>query len=1183
MRLNFYPTNNFYALPKQLLLLLLIAFSWSLWSPSAQAQRLIGGLDITAALNLNVNVCGPQLSISSNLPSCEGNTVCLAIVGGVPPYKVLVDGQSHTGSLLGLAVCIQKMHPGSHIIKVIDVLGCESTLNINIPSLNDLLKPVIKPVTCHGGSNGAISIDLSLLVGINISNLVCRWEGPGNYHGQGREIHDLRPGRYTVTILAVGNICIGTSAWEVPQPEPIKINVNIVNAACGTANACAYISGGKAPYRIWGFHSLPGTGNVTNTNFLDYVHPETHRDEDCTRYNPETNPGPFCVNNLSAGYYYILVQDANGCYAWQVFKINPNAHFQRTLDVHDISCAGDQDGKICFDIIGNTPPYKTTLAKADGYTIHTIEGIWGCFENLHAGDYLLITTDGSGCTSKEQIKIMEPEELEAVFVLEENNCRDGAKGCLKINGGTRPYQVSAWFYPNSNNDTYEIGYRQDGTPYVLNAERCNYFNFPPVWSPTNDFCVRNLPPGKYILLVVDAHHCYEKIVVHVPTLEDLQAKFELNSGSCDEWGNGCLTIEGGTQPYKVFVWSSPNLLNIIPTVQFDANGNPHITACSPTNWQWSTPGIAPPYQICASEIPPGYYWILIVDKNGCYKLLQVNVPHANKIYLNAQVKNVSCNGEKDGKVFLKITGGSEPYIIQINGVQSNSINLDNQTIVLDSLKAGIYKIEVTDKNGCTAVIEVKITEPEPLYAVFISDQQDVCSSETGGCVTVQGGTAPYRVRLWQPDEPGNINVTVHFNVITNHFEIQGAFELNLQLPSPNNNNWCFNYIPPGDYLILVTDANGCYTLIPIHIAEPNNLHLNAEVFHSACNAVGGKVKLRIKGGEAPYQIQFGDRSLTTSDSIVWLENVPPGTYQIYVTDKRSCNAEIKVVVKTEEIQSNLHFDKFGEWACVNPSGGTAPYKIEWTNLETGAAISNDSCVYNLHPGVYQVTIYDHSGCSIQHWFVVDPQPCDAGMVKLSKEWIHSGESIQFKLVGHQAVSIQWQFRTQFTEWIDIPGATSDVFLTPPLHVAMDEVIYVRAKVKCANGGIAYTEEASFKVAGNPLLNPIDRRIAHPQLFNREFRQAELQLLEQDKTTPVSTLVYPTISRDLVKVRFSESSEEPVKIYLLNSLGVMFYQMQQDQIYKGEEVEVPVNGFAPGTYFVRIENGQQSETQRIIVQ
>ncbi len=1155
------------------------------FSQIVEAQRIAAGLNLSAVLNLNTdNACGIQVSVSSNLPSCEGNTVCLAVIGGLPPYKIYVDGQYHSSSLLGLAVCLQNLHPGDHVIKITDALGCTADLNVDIPSINDLLRPVIKPVSCHGMADGSITLDLSLLVGIDLSTLVCRWEGPDDYHGEGRSIHNLRPGRYSVRILAIGNICIGTSSWEVPgsSAEPIKINISIANAACGTANACAYISGGKPPYRIWGFHSLPGT--ATNANFLDFVHPDGHRVEDCTVYNPSTTNSPFCINELSAGYYYILVQDANGCYGWQVFKVNPSARFQRSLSVQDISCHGEKDGKICFEIQGSAPPYKTTLVSTSANNIQTMEGKQGCFEHLSAGEYVLTTTDGSGCISGERIKIMEPTELEAAFVLETNNCQDGASGCLKINGGTRPYRVFAWFYPSNNVDV-EIGWQNDGTPYVQNAERCNYFNFPPVWSATSAFCARNLPPGKYILLVIDAHNCFEKIVVEIPPLDNLQAKFERSIDLCSPWGSGCLTIEGGTQPYKVFVFKTNSVLAVIPTLRFDATGRPHLSNCESTEWQWSTPGIAPPYQICTSDIPPGFYWILVLDKNGCYKLLPVNIPPANAIQLKTRVENVTCNGEKDGKIYLTIEGGEAPYTIYLNGnATSNSPTSNRLNFTLDHLSAGIYKIEVKDKNGCSAWSEVKITEPAPLHAVFVYNQNDPCNGETGGCVRVQGGIAPYRIRFLRPNA-SNAEVTVRFNVATNNFDISGAVELNIQLnpPTTTTNDWCIRHLPPGNYVILVSDKNGCYTLLPIRMDEPDNLRLDAEVFHAACNAVGGNIKLRIKGGEAPFQVKLGDRSISTSDSIVWLENVPPGTYTLYVSDERGCTAELKVVVKLEAIKANLDFDKFGEWACVHPSGGTAPYKIEWKSVADNQFISNDTCINDLNPGVYLVTIFDQSGCSVQHWIVIDPQPCNAGLAKIEREWINSGEHNVFKLVGHTDNRIQWQFRTQFTEWTDIPGATEATYVTPPIHVAMDEVIYVRAKVTCANGGVAFSDEASFKVRGNSLLRPIDAHIAHPQLFNPAFRQAELLALERNQSSGKTALVYPTVSRDFVKIRFNASTKQAVKIYIVNSLGSVVYQTNQDQMYEGEELELAVNQFAPGTYFIKIESGQQADTQRIIVQ
>lgn len=1181
-------TRTFSSALLQRFLWMLLLLSCNVFYHPANAQRIATALDVNALLRIDgTNNCELQVSISSNLPGCDGNTLCLTILGGIGPYKILVDGESRATSLLGLAVCIQNLRPGNHVVKIVDSRGCEGGLNVNILSLTDLLKPVIKPVTCHGGADGSISMDLSVLVGTDISTLFCKWEGPDGYHGEGKDIKNLKAGKYSVRILAVGNICIGTGTWEVQQSEPVKIDIGISNATCGTANVCAFIKGGKAPYRVWGFNTLPGT--ATDDNFLNFVRPESHDPANCTVYDPNSNRSPFCIDNLPAGSYYVLVQDANGCYAWKIFRVNASARFERQLDVANISCYGEQDGKICFKIRGDKPPYKTTLATSTSSNARTIEGESGCFDNLPAGEYLLTTTDGSGCASSERIKITTPADLEAIFVLENNNCREGASGCLKISGGTHPYHIYVWNHPNPTADVgFEIAYYDNGLPYIKNAQRSTAFNFPPVLSQNGPFCARNIPPGDYILLVLDANNCYEIVTVNIPKLNNLEAKFEVSGGNCGEGGSGCLTIEGGSQPYKVYVWGWNSPLTVIPTVRFDASGKPQVEGGRPTEWQWSTPGIAPPYQICASNIPPGYYYLLVVDSNGCYKWIPVSIPRSNSVQLTTRVKNVSCFGEKNGQIYVVIEGGEQPYTIYFNGnVNAGRPINSSLTIVFDSLKAGIYKIEVKDKNGCSATTEVKVGEPEPLTGEFIPDQSNPCDGVNSGCIKVKGGTRPYNVQIWRWDNPSNVSPTVRFNTTTNRWEIEGAVTLNIQLapPSPASDTWCFRSLPPGYYLVLVVDANGCNNLIPIHVPEIIRLQLSAEVINAGCNARVGKVKLRIKGGNAPYQIKFGDRTLITIDSIVLLENVAPGTYQIWVYDKFQCSAELKIVVKAAQIDANLTYDKYGSYACVNPSGGVPPYKIEWLNLETSAVVSNDTCVRNLAASVYLVTIFDNSGCSVQHWLVIEPPQCEGGIAKVAPESIVSGEGTKFSLSGHIGGSIQWQFKTDFTEWIDVPGATSETYATPPIHTSWDKIIKVRAKIKCADGSFVFSTETAFKIRGNHLLAPYDARVEDAQLFNPEFRKLEIITIERnrDHETDENVLIYPTIAKDLVKVRLLTATQSTINIHILNSLGSVVYQTQQDGAYAGDEISLPVQQLTAGTYFVRVENGQRVETQRIVVQ
>jgi hypothetical protein len=1173
--------TKFYALSRLCSLLVLLALQHL-----AHAQLVQVAVDVSLNLHRSWSECQLQVKLRSLVNTCDGATACLDVTGGTAPYTIVVNGEHQPPTTTGgLALCLQRLQPGAYTVKVTDAQQCTGVLEFKVQQVDAPLSAIVKSVSCHNGSDGSIDLHIP----IDVAPIFFKWTGPNGFTADTEDLKNLKAGVYSVRVFGVGGVCYGIGKWEVQQPSPIKINISIAQTTCGKANVCATVTGGTAPYRIWGFAPLP-TG-TTNENFLEHIRLQDLKPADATLYNPNSpNYPPFCRNDLPAGNYYVVVQDANGCFSWQIFRVNPSARFERQLEVQNISCTGQQDGKICFKIAGNNAPYKTTLAGPAATNVRAIEGLNGCFDNLTPGEYLLTTTDNGGCSSSERVKIMEPSPLEAEFIITENDCRNGASGCLKVSGGTAPYYVSAWIHPNP---TAGVGYRieinEQGVPYVADARRSDRFDFPLTFEQGGPFCTHLIPPGDYIILVWDANGCYKEIIVHIPPSSGLQASWMSGGSACNGIASGCLTVEGGTQPYDVHVWAWNSPLTVIPRVTFDENGRPRIEGGNRVEWRWSTPGIAPPYQICADSIPPGFYWILVVDANRCYKLLSVTVPRSegSGLQLTTRVKNVTCNGNKDGQVYLVIQGGEQPYIITFNGgLDSGRPISSSLTIVFDSLKAGVYKIEVKDKNGCTAFAEVKVTEPEPLRAEFIPDQSSACNAG-GGCVQVKGGTRPYKLLLWRWDDPRDVLPTVRFNTSTGLFEIEGAVRLNIEpnSPAPNRDTWCYRQLPAGNYLVLVIDNNGCYTLVPFRVETPNGLRLRAEVTHLACNVDRlGSIKLFIGGGQAPYQIKFGDRSLTTRDSIVELNGIAPGTYTIYVNDNLQCSATITVTVNSGRIEVNLRYDKFGSYACVNPTGGTAPYKIEWLNLETGAVVSNDTCVRNLVPSVYLVTIRDQTGCSIQHWLLIEPKPCEGGVAKVNPESIVSGEGTKFSLSGQVGISIQWQFKTDYTDWLNIPGATGDTYLTPPIHTSWDKIIQVRAQVKCADGTVVYSTETAFKIRGSHLLTPVHARVEDPQLFNPTFRKAEILALQRSRSLPsISNLVYPTVSRDVVRVRLGDATGETVTILIVNQLGQVMNRTKTEETYPGMEVELSVGVLASGTYFVRIENGKVPETHRIVVQ
>lgn len=1129
--------------------------------------------------------CLLEVNVSSMTHNCEGTaTVCLKITGGLAPYLITLDVLNLSAELaVGAEICFENLRPGDYVFKVRDLLGCTKTVSCTVPESHNF-EARIKHITCHGGMDGAIDLD----VPIDVSPIYYRWTGPNGFSANTEDIKNLKAGVYQVRVFGTNNTCYGSGKFEVKQPEPIKINIAISQAMCGTAKVCAFINGGTGPYKIWGFNPLPP--GVNDHNFTHHIDFEDLDPETAHNYNPTTSNSPFCKEGIESGTYYVIVKDAKGCFGWKIFRVNNNSSFKQNITVKHATCAGTNDGEICFDIVGGTAPYKTKLTMPYGNQQYVMEGAWGCFENLAAGEYIVTTTDVTGCTATERVKINQSTEIQAEFFLTSNNCQDGASGCLKISGGTEPYRIYAWRHPNpGTNAGFEIDFWDNGVPYVVGAERAPECEFPDNHDSNGLYCARNIPAGVYILLVVDKNNCYKVVIVTIPPTGGLEAEFEITSQNCDSGVSGCLTVNGGTRPYDIYVWRWNSPLTVIPNVILTPNGRPRLTGGNgeETNWNWNTdPSSDEPFKRCAENIRPGKYFILVVDKNGCYKLIPVLIPETPGLWLETRVNHVSCNGESDGRIKLQIEGGEAPYMIYFNDNKTDSELSDDLTIIFDELPAGIYTIKVVDKNGCEAKIRVEVKEPEPLRAEFELDENTDCDGATGGCLWVKGGTRPYRFQVWRWEEPSDVLPDVEIDVETGIVSIEGAIQTDLTLtpPASNSDRFCIRNIPPGDYLILVKDANGCFTLVHVEIPPYEGLTVTAETIDPACNSeIGGSIILNISGGEAPYKIRFNGETVSTSENIYSFENVAPGTYIIRIGDSNECEFKFEVTINEPGINPNLEFATYGDSACVYPTGGTEPYAIEWVDLQESEVISTDSCVYDLAPGVYMVTINDDEGCSVQKIVIIDPQPCEGGRAKVRPGVISSGDMVTFILEDYIGDSIQWQFKTDFTDWIDLPGANSDVYTTPMVLTGTNKTIYVRAKVICADGTIVFSTETSFKIRGDYRFSNIDARIEDPNLFNPRFRRAEARALGILPTSIVNhTTVYPTVSRNQVQIRFDVASQSTVRITVLNELGSPMHQSQLDQVSEGETTSLSVNNWQPGMYFIRVETGGTTEIKRIVV-
>ena len=172
------------------------------------------------------------------------------------------------------------MLAGNYTVIVQDANGCTVT---TVATVNNAAAPAITAsaftdVTCFGDDNGTINITANGGTGIlqySIDN--------GTNFQLGTLFNNLPPGNYNLVVVDI-NGCDATSAVTISEPNQITSLISPVNTTCGNNN---------------GSFSVNATGGTGNYEYSS---------NNGTTFQPSSS-----FNNLLAGSYNVVIQDANGC------------------------------------------------------------------------------------------------------------------------------------------------------------------------------------------------------------------------------------------------------------------------------------------------------------------------------------------------------------------------------------------------------------------------------------------------------------------------------------------------------------------------------------------------------------------------------------------------------------------------------------------------------------------------------------------------------------------------------------------------------------------------------------------------------------------------------------------------------------------------------------------------------
>jgi hypothetical protein len=259
----------------------------------------------------------------------------------------------------------------------------------------------------------------------------------------------------------------------------------------------------------------------------------------------------------------------------------------------------------------------------------------------------------------------------------------------------------------------------------------------------------------------------------------------------------------------------------------------------------------------------------VIDANGCTFEETVTVDMVIvPLTLASSKTDVLCNGGATGSITLTVDGGATPYAYTWS---------DNSLLgsMLTNLPEGDYDVTVTDADAVEISESFTIEEPSILEGTTMSDPEVDNNGNGTATVSVSGGVSPYTY-LW------------------NDADNQSTVEaINLAA---------------GDYVVTVTDSNGCTfaEMITVDmVTDINNISKEKIIVQISPNPIVDYFNLEISGmgNEISLTIYSIEGKLMLEENLViglsqtiYLANMNAGFYFVKLQGDKGKTYSEKIVI-----------------------------------------------------------------------------------------------------------------------------------------------------------------------------------------------------------------------------------------------------------------------------------------------
>lgn len=621
------------------------------------------------------------------------------------------------------------------------------------------------------------------------------------------------------------------------------------------------------------------------------------------------------------------------------FGYTEKPYIARIWRALDPSCHNTATGFIKARSNGGKFPYS--YKWSNGATTSFID-------NIPAGTYSVIVTDGNGCTQYDQATLSNPEMLQPQILTKKPDCIGGDNGSIFVSAtGGKPWplvkNLTTTLYgttqskgvmfdlsvseqiqllkfslslDNFNNNDIEIWYRNgtfSGYEFDMNA-----------WLPLGTHSIVGLGPDQPSNLV-------------------LPTPLDLGEGTYSFYlynRNGSFNCVSSNTLGSVFVFD--HSISIFEGIGRDiTNGSVFNSPInSPVNFSGRIG-----YQVLhplgkrynfdyglttniqeIQNLSAGNYSIKVTDALGCESITQLKVEDPNPVVLNQQlIKNPSCNGYANGRIEIEASGGNLSKNIQTsfltnhvsNGIMfsmiaTQAINLEKFSLVVDDIsnieifiKQGTYVGFENNSTAWTSLgtfpiqpingeMPVSIILPNPYqlttgtWSIFIYNPTSKIKSKKNLVPGTIVATSPHASMLTGVSRLGstsNFGTTYGTTV-----DFSGIVGYSIFGGGFNYNWWngytgtTLNNLEAGVYPIDITDIDGCIQRDTIVLTEPSAITSTTTSTFETDEFSDGSIAVLPSGGTPPYYYFWNPLGTTSSSA----SGLPAGNYSVLIVDSKGC-------------------------------------------------------------------------------------------------------------------------------------------------------------------------------------------------------------------------------------------------------------------------------------------------------